>query len=266
MIAAEQFRRRLMANNRMDIDCGYVTINVVTSYQSGQLRLTNGLFDIGKISSIYINDEVVPVTDAIDIGVYTTNVIRVHYRNLYKCDDMFANLRVITSTLYETVDVDVSMLNTAPSTSFERMFSQDYENVTGLSNLDTSNATSFKEIFESCRPRNDSMWLDIKNWNTSNVKDFSGAFKDAVYGRVPTKTIIDISGWDMSNAVTMKDMFLGANVKGIKMLGKINPQADVTNIFYGMANNGTFYYNEKYDYSQIIAQLPSTWTAIPVTQ
>lgn len=266
MIAAEQFRRRLMANNRMDIDCGYVTITVKLPYSSGPLRLTHGTFGVGKISAIYINNEVTPVTDVINVTSGTT-IIRVHYRNLDKCDDMFANLRVITSTSYETVDIDVSMLNTSTATSFERMFSQDYGIVTGLSNLDISMATSLKDIFNNCRSDNEeSVWSDIKNWNTSNVKDFSGAFKEIEYGEIRTDAKVDISGWDTSKAITMKEMFYDANINEIKMMGKTNPQADTTDMFYGLGGSGKFYYNPQYDYSHIIAQLPSTWTAIPVTQ
>jgi hypothetical protein len=36
-------------------------------------------------------------------------------------------------------------------------------------------------------------------------------------------------------------------------------------MFYGVASNGTFYYNSAYDYSKILAKLPSTWTKIPCT-
>ena len=50
----------------------------------------------------------------------------------------------------------------------------------------------------------------------------------------------------------------------IKMGGDVSKVTDVFYIFSGIAKNGTFYYNSQYDYSKIIAELPSTWTAIPL--
>jgi hypothetical protein len=37
-------------------------------------------------------------------------------------------------------------------------------------------------------------------------------------------------------------------------------------MFNGVPKNGTFYYDPAYDYSKIIAKLPTTWTAVPLTE
>ena len=54
-------------------------------------------------------------------------------------------------------------------------------------------------------------------------------------------------------------MFSGCNsLKSVTMLGPINPNVIVDNMFVSVPANGTFYYNPEYDYSAIIAKLPST--------
>lgn len=64
---------------------------------------------------------------------------------------------------------------------------------------------------------------------------------------------------DFSNIETMYSMFSGCNsLKSVTMLGPINPKVFVDNMFVSVPANGTFYYNPEYNYSKIIAKLPST--------
>jgi hypothetical protein len=52
----------------------------------------------------------------------------------------------------------------------------------------------------------------------------------------------------------------------IKMGGDVSNVTNVENMFGGyIASSGTFYYNSSYDYSKIIAKLPSGWTSVPCT-
>ena len=47
------------------------------------------------------------------------------------------------------------------------------------------------------------------------------------------------------------------------MMGNTSNLRYATGFFPYTTNTGTFYYNEAYDYSKIIAELLNAWTAIP---
>ena len=64
----------------------------------------------------------------------------------------------------------------------------------------------------------------------------------------------------------MKNMFQYCNsLTEIRMGGDVSKVTNVSDMFDMVAENGTFYYNSAYDYSKILAELPSTWTAVPCT-
>jgi hypothetical protein len=48
------------------------------------------------------------------------------------------------------------------------------------------------------------------------------------------------------------------------MGGDVSKVTNALDMFNGIKTTGTFYYNSQYDYSKIIAELPSTWTAVPM--
>lgn len=70
--------------------------------------------------------------------------------------------------------------------------------------------------------------------NTSNVRSMKGAFYE-----MPFLETLTITG-DVSNL------------------------EDVTDLFYDVRTEGTFYYNPQYDYSKIINVLPEKWVAKPI--
>lgn len=47
------------------------------------------------------------------------------------------------------------------------------------------------------------------------------------------------------------------------MSGDMSGVTNYDMMFAGITTTGTLSYNPAYDYSKIIAQLPSTWTAVP---
>jgi hypothetical protein len=53
-----------------------------------------------------------------------------------------------------------------------------------------------------------------------------------------------------------------ANAEGLPDVSQDYRRTDVSYMFENITTNGKFYYNSNYDYSKIIAQLPTTWTAI----
>lgn len=78
---------------------------------------------------------------------------------------------------------------------------------------------------------------------------------------------IDLSRLDMSQCTHMQNMFNGCSrLKTVIMNSEINPNVITTDMFKNIKTEGTFYYNPAYDYSKIIAKLPATWTAVPLTE
>jgi hypothetical protein len=66
----------------------------------------------------------------------------------------------------------------------------------------------------------------------------------------------------------MDNMFAGCtSLTEVRMGGnpaKITSSSYVDGMFSNITTKGVFYYNAEYDYSKIIAKLPSTWKAVPL--
>lgn len=68
------------------------------------------------------------------------------------------------------------------------------------------------------------------------------------------------------NVTNMQYMFRSCDkLVEVRMDGDVSNVENVTGMFE-VTSEGTFYYNPAYDYSKIIAQLPETWTAVPLTE
>ena len=71
---------------------------------------------------------------------------------------------------------------------------------------------------------------------------------------------------DISNVYNMDTVFLACDkLQSVTMTSPINKNVSVFSMFSKVKDGGTFYYNPEYDYSKIIAQLPSTWKAVPIS-
>ena len=230
--------------------------------QDGYYYILGFEFDLSQVLSISLNGEKMPITRKVQIpsGIIPNIVVR--FKDLKRCDDMLFS----AGSGISMSSADVSNLDTSNVVSMQGMFRHltRTSNIIGLENLDTSNVKCLAYVlynvltsFEEGR---------ISNWDTSKVTDFSYAFSHEGYVSSPTYSI-DISGWDTSSAENMDGMFSGhVRLRELKMMGATNPNASVSDMFAGVVSDGVFYYNPRYDYSHIIAQLPSSWTAIPVTQ
>jgi hypothetical protein len=130
--------------------------------------------------------------------------------------------------------------------------------IKGLENIDTSNVHT---MYVMSYYNNITRITGIKNWNTSNVKYMANAFFGLRF-----LTTLDLTNWDLNNVSNAGAMFGGCeSLIELKMGGPINKDMLVENMFVGVETNGTFYYNSAYNYSKILAELPSTWTAVPCT-
>ena len=126
-----------------------------------------------------------------------------------------------------------------------------------VSNWDTSNVTYMGQLFYNCYALTEIK--GIEDWDTSNVTDMYYMFNSCT-----SLTSLDLSGWDTSNVTDMEGMFYNCKaLTELRMGGDVSKVTNVGIMFNLINTTGTFYYNSQYDYSKIIAQLPSTWTAVP---
>lgn len=251
-----------------------------------QAKLTT-LSDIYSITKIIFKTNSTPETEATEIseGVEAVNdngVITVHINassaQITSGKNMFwnfSNLQAIEG---------FSLLETGAMTNMDGMFGECHELTSiDFSNLDTSNVTSMEQVFST---NNKLTSLDLSNFNTSKVTSMCGMFCALPFSS------LDLSNFDTSNVTTMNQMFIFSqmtsldlsnfdtskvedmasmfhyceNLNSIKMMGDVSNVTSVLEMFDGVKENGTFYYNQAYDYSKIIEVLPSSWTAIPVTE
>ena len=128
-----------------------------------------------------------------------------------------------------------------------------------FSEWDFSHITTVRSLFNGCSSL--TSIEGIENINTSNITDFGYLFNNCT-----SLTTLDLSNWNFSNANKMDAMFTRcSNLTELTIMSEINLNADYSGgMFSGIYTDGTFYYNPQFDYSPIIAKLPSSWTAVPV--
>lgn len=284
----EEYRRRLIRHTRQDIECGYVTIDIDGLNFNGVLTLIEGSFSLDRISRIEVNGIEVEKAAGIPLepGIHKVDV---YYKNLYSCRDLLRNLRVAGDGVNRVVDVDVSHLDTSHSSSMASMIGGYVRNIAGLSSLDTGKVSDMSDMmfilvssqdvaidlrgWDTSRVRtmrrmfqqepiySNQMNIDVRGWKTSKVEDMSEMF---FFTRMSS---IDLSGWDMSNVKDMSGMFrFEPALTEVIMTGRVNQEADVTDMFADITTEGAFKYNPAYDYSRIISALPASWTAQPITE
>lgn len=181
------------------------------------------------------------------IGIEEWNTSNLHYIN-----KGFNNLSQITSLDLNKWDVSnvVEMKDTFLGCTNLRTLN--------VSEWDVSNVTTMSGLFYNSGIES----IDVFNWDVSNVTDMSYLF-----GSCLNLERVDLSKWDISNVTNMRSMFNNSiKLIEVKMGGdpsKVTNLQDFMNPSY--TTIGTFYYDERYDYSKIIAALPATWTAVPTT-
>ena len=171
--------------------------------------------------------------------------------NVTNMSGMFSSCSGLTS-------LDLNNFDTSNVTDMSGMFSG-CSGLTSLdlSNFDTSNVTNMSNIFNNC---NGLTLLDLSNFDTSNVTNMEYMF----YGCSGFASL-DLSNFDTSNVTNMSSMF-GActNLTSVTMVNSVSKITNANGMFYSVTTTGIFYYNGDYDYSKIIAKLPSKWTAVPI--
>ena len=165
---------------------------------------------------------------------------------------MFSGCSKLTS-------LDISSFDTSNVTDMKEMFS-----VCGalptftFKNFDTTKVTTMKAMFYHCRCLSDDVLNSLK-FNMASCSDISWMFYNA-YGIQN----YNLSNWNIQPGTNMANMFNGtAGIKTITFKDNLEG-CNVTDIFKGQTGQVTLSYNSAYNYSNIIAQLPTTWTAVPV--
>ena len=122
------------------------------------------------------------------------------------------SVKNIEGTFFECTGlktVDVSGWNVGEATSMEATFyfCRSLEEIKGIGAWDVSNVTSMHQTFRDCSSL---VALDVKNWNTGKVVNFSSTFSawGQNTGNMKLKDI-DVSQWDMSSAENLDWMFYG---------------------------------------------------------
>jgi len=97
------------------------------------------------------------------------------------------------TALFEGTNANLNFFNfnTSKVSSFERMFANNIAfDGSSVSTLDTSNATSMRQMFDGCT----NFRGDVAKFDVSNVQDFSAMFRGAAWWSS------DISVWQTSSA------------------------------------------------------------------
>ncbi len=153
--------------------------------------------------------------------------------------------------------LNISNFDFSRMTSISELF-KDCISLTSLdvSNVNTSNITNMNRLFQNCSSL---ISLDLSSFDTSKVTNMHEMFRNC-----SSLVSIDLSNFDTNNVENMGWMFNGCSkLTSVKMMGNTSNLRYATGIFPYSTNDGTLYYNDAYDYSKIIAELPNAWTAIP---
>lgn len=114
--------------------------------------------------------------------------------------------------------------------------------------------TTCKYMFGGC---SDLVNIDLSHLDTSRVSSMFYMFLGC-----SGLTSIDMSANETSNVTDMGFMFMGCRgLTSLTMMHSVENLTFVSNMFNSVTTTGTFYYNGNYDYSEIIDNLPSTWTS-----
>lgn len=190
------------------------------------------------LSNFFENCEYV---EAMDLSTWDVSEVR-------DMDSILANCKID--------GLDLSSWDVGNVINMSRSFMGNQQ-IKGFENWNVGKVITMKEMFNTTT---NTATFDLSKWDTSNVTNMESMFANA-----GSTTHIDMSGCDLGNVTTMANMFKNCRkLIEVKMGGPINSNVVVTNMFGTNTTVGTFYYNPNYDFSRIIAVLPTTWTAVPM--
>jgi surface protein len=135
-------------------------------------------------------------------------VVNKDYKDLYTCEPKtFEELRKIIEDRYKKF---------GPGTKQKPI---------DFNDVDVSNVNSFYNKDKGIFRKTKFEYIDISNWNVSNVKDMNRMF----YGCEQLKSVGDLSNWSVSKVENMYAMFYGC--AQLKSVGDLS-NWDVSNVEY----------------------------------
>lgn len=206
------------------------------------------------------------------------------YCKPYSVESMFGNWDNWNGN--SLTEIDLTPIDFSECYKYTNMFSGSYylERIIGLDKLNIGKSCKLTAMFRNCKALTN--LDDIKNWDMSNVCDIFLIFGNcesitefdlskwrfnqlrecsSVFSNCTSLVKVDVSNWDFSKVKEMDYWF--SNCTSLK---EIRMNTDVSHIRFGkymfqnVTTEGVFYYNPAYDYSNLIALLPTTWTAVPL--
>ena len=162
--------------------------------------------------------------------------------------NMFAHVEMSTISLQDLITKNVTSMNS--------MFKNcDKLTTINVGIMDTTNVTDMSYMLADC---DNLEIINLNGLNTDNVTTMK-----AMLSGLPKITNFDLSSFNLLNVTNFDNMFDGSTaLTEVKMMSDINTELSTVNMFININTTGVFYYNINYNYSRIIASLPSTWTAI----
>lgn len=136
-------------------------------------------------------------------------------------------LNITTNGTYDVKNYESVTTNVHEPTPYAPRFISFYQCdktdlIQELASLDTSNMTSFKNMFNYCYNLTS---LDVNHFNTSNVTNMYGTFSGC-----SNLTSLDISNWDTSKVTNMQNMFSAMGVLTNLTLGDNFDTSNVTDM------------------------------------
>lgn len=145
------------------------------------------------------------------------------------------------------------------ATTIYGIFSSSYYRSTGFPKT-SDKLVDAGAVFNTTILSNGSDHVDFSNANFSNVTNM---FTFWAYAQTTALKTVDYTGLDLSKVENMRAMFYQCpGLTTVRFNSNIDKVNNVINLFVNTTTTGTLYYPSKYDYSKIINELPSTWTAI----
>lgn len=154
------------------------------------------------------------------------------------------------------VYVDFSSFDFSGSVDMDRMFDLCSSLVTIIFPPIGPKEASVWDMFGSCAFKS----IDLSFFKGTKILKAAGFLKRCSYMESADMSYFDTSG--LEGVFWL--FYYCRRLTYVKMINDVSSIVNADNMFDGITTTGVFEYNSAYDYSLIIAQLPSTWTAVPI--
>lgn len=173
--------------------------------------------------------------------------------HLYNANNFTDTTRMLSGCTY-LIEVNVQDWDVSKVTNMKGMFYNTGNFEADFSTWDVSGVTDFDEMFYDSEIKT----VDMSNWKHPNSSRMKNMFANS--------TVETVVFGDTSGVYTMDSIFTGCKaLKSVTMTYPLSSSLSNSSMFSSVTTEGIFYYNPAYDYSMIIAKLPATWTAVPIS-